>query len=114
MFTMSTLVGVLLFASGMFINIEADHILRNLRKHGTTEYKIPIGGAFKYITCANYFGEIVEWIGFFIVTKSLPSLAFVFFTIANIGPRAFQHHQWYIEKFEDYPKSRKALIPFIF
>uniref|UniRef100_A0A0N5BLV5 3-oxo-5alpha-steroid 4-dehydrogenase (NADP(+)) n=1 Tax=Strongyloides papillosus TaxID=174720 RepID=A0A0N5BLV5_STREA len=113
MWTLSTLFGFLLYLSGMFINIEADHILRNLRKKDETGYKIPVGGAFKYITCANYFGEIVEWIGYFIVAKSFPSLAFAFFTIANIGPRALQHHQWYLQKFDDYPKNRKALIPFI-
>ncbi|NCX34980.1 MAG: hypothetical protein EBX23_06415, partial [Proteobacteria bacterium] len=26
-------------------------------------------------------------------------------------PRALAHHKWYQEKFSDYPKSRKAIIP---
>jgi len=37
------IVGMLLFLSGMFINIHSDHILRNLRKPGETGYKIPKG-----------------------------------------------------------------------
>jgi hypothetical protein len=41
-------------------------------------------------------------------------LAFAVFTTFNIAPRAFGHHAWYLEKFkDDYPKDRKALIPFV-
>uniref|UniRef100_A0A0N5A6Q2 3-oxo-5alpha-steroid 4-dehydrogenase (NADP(+)) n=2 Tax=Parastrongyloides trichosuri TaxID=131310 RepID=A0A0N5A6Q2_PARTI len=112
--TVTSWIGFIIFALGMFINIQADHILRNLRKEGETDYKIPVGGVFDYVTCANYFGEIIEWFGFFLVAKSLPSLVFMFFTITNIGPRAIQHHQWYLEKFDNYPKNRKVLIPFVF
>lgn len=35
--------GILLFASGMCINIHSDSILRNLRKPGEKGYKIPKG-----------------------------------------------------------------------
>ncbi|GMT11083.1 hypothetical protein PFISCL1PPCAC_2380 [Pristionchus fissidentatus] len=108
-----TLLGFFLFFAGMAINLHSDDILRNLRKDGETEYKIPRGGMFEYVSGANFFGEIIEWFGFFLVARSLPSAAFAFFTFANIGPRALQHHQWYKEKFEDYPQRRKALIPFI-
>ena len=31
--------------------------------------------------------------------------------IANLFPRALSHHKWYKEKFSDYPKNRKAIIP---
>ena len=37
---------------------------------------------------------------------------FVFFTAANLVPRAVSHHRWYQEKFDDYP-ARKAVIPFV-
>jgi 3-oxo-5-alpha-steroid 4-dehydrogenase 1 len=30
--------------------------------------------------------------------------AFALFTAFNIGPRAYQHHQWYKKKFKNYPK----------
>ncbi|GMS80128.1 hypothetical protein PENTCL1PPCAC_2303 [Pristionchus entomophagus] len=108
-----TILGFILFFGGMAINLQSDEILRNLRKEGETEYKIPRGGMFEYISGANFFGEIIEWFGYFLVARSLPAAAFSFFTFANIGPRAIQHHQWYKEKFDDYPHNRKALIPFI-
>ncbi|KAK3702767.1 hypothetical protein RRG08_042751 [Elysia crispata] len=105
--------GLATFLMGMLINIHSDHVLRNLRKPGETAYKIPHGGMFEFVSGANFFGEIVEWTGFAILNWSLPTLAFALFTMTNIGPRAVHHHRWYQEKFDDYPKKRKALIPFI-
>ncbi|EYC20214.1 hypothetical protein Y032_0022g511 [Ancylostoma ceylanicum] len=108
-----TYLGITVFATGMYINIWSDSILRNLRKPGETGYKIPYGGMFEYVSGANFFGEIVEWTGYAIVSGSLPATAFAIFTMCNIGPRAIHHHRWYLSKFPDYPKNRKAIIPFL-
>ena len=105
------LVGLLLFISGFMINRWADRILQNLRKHGGTRYKIPYGGLYRWISCPNYFGEIIEWTGWAIATWSLPGLAFALWTFANLAPRARAHHTWYHKHFPDYPGERKALIP---
>ncbi|XP_010754374.2 3-oxo-5-alpha-steroid 4-dehydrogenase 2 isoform X2 [Larimichthys crocea] len=108
-----TAAGLVLFVVGMSINIHSDHILRSLRKPGETVYRIPHGGMFEFVSGANFFGEIVEWCGYAVATWSLPTFAFAFFTICSIGPRACHHHRDYQQRFEDYPRSRKALIPFI-
>ncbi|XP_040002841.1 3-oxo-5-alpha-steroid 4-dehydrogenase 2a [Xiphias gladius] len=105
--------GFLLFAVGMAINIHSDHILRSLRKPGEIVYRIPYGGMFEFVSGANFFGEIVEWCGYAIAAWSLTAVAFAFFTVCSIGPRAYQHHRDYQRRFDDYPRSRKALIPFI-
>ncbi|XP_074144231.1 3-oxo-5-alpha-steroid 4-dehydrogenase 2 isoform X1 [Sminthopsis crassicaudata] len=106
--------GIFLFFLGMTINIHSDYLLRHLRKPGEISYKIPQGGLFTYVSGANYFGEIVEWIGYAMATWSLPGLAFAFFSLCFLGKRAHEHHRFYLKKFQDYPKSRKAIIPFIF
>jgi len=107
--------GVIIFIAGFVINIHSDFLLRNLRRPGENNYyKIPFGGFFKYISSPNYFGEIIEWAGWAMATWSLPGLAFAVFTIANLAPRALSNHKWYLQKFPDYPRERKALIPFIF
>ncbi|XP_004451137.1 3-oxo-5-alpha-steroid 4-dehydrogenase 2 [Dasypus novemcinctus] len=106
--------GVFLFIVGMGINIHSDYILRQLRKPGEVNYSIPQGGLFKYISGANFLGEIIEWMGYALATWSFPALAFAFFTLCFLGLRAFHHHRFYLKMFEDYPKSRKVLIPFIF
>ncbi|XP_026215157.1 3-oxo-5-alpha-steroid 4-dehydrogenase 2a isoform X2 [Anabas testudineus] len=105
--------GFLLFAVGMSINIHSDYILRSLRRPGEVVYRIPYGGMFEFVSGANFFGEIVEWCGYAVAVWSLPAFAFAFFTICSIGPRAYQHHRDYLKKFELYPRSRKAIIPFL-
>lgn len=106
------LAGVVLFLVGFIINLWADLSLRALRKPGATNYSIPYGGLFRWISCPNYLGEIVEWSGWALVTWSLPGLAFAVWTFANLAPRARSHHAWYFAIFPEYPKERKALIPF--
>ncbi|KAL7987518.1 hypothetical protein Chor_006437 [Crotalus horridus] len=86
--------GLLLFLSGMGINIHSDFLLRQLRKPGEFTYKIPQGGLFAYVSGANFFGEILEWFGYAIATWSLPAFAFAFFTLCCIGPRAYHHHRY--------------------
>jgi 3-oxo-5-alpha-steroid 4-dehydrogenase 1 len=105
--------GALLFALGLSINLHADTVLIHLRKPGESGYKIPRGGMYRWISSPNYFGEIVEWIGWALMTWSLAGLAFAVWTIANLAPRALSNHTWYREKFADYPRERRALIPYV-
>ena len=105
-------VGLGLFITGMVINWHTDSKLISLRKNANG-YLIPEGGLFKYISCPNHFGEIVEWTGFAILAWNLPALSFAVWTFCNLVPRALNHHAWYKEQFPEYPKSRKAVIPFL-
>ncbi|XP_043995215.1 3-oxo-5-alpha-steroid 4-dehydrogenase 1 isoform X2 [Gambusia affinis] len=106
--------GSALWLIGWLVNIHSDHILRNLRKPGETGYKIPRGGIFEFVSGANFLGEITEWAGFALAGRSAHSAAFSVFTTVVLANRAVAHHKWYLAKFEDYPKSRKALIPLVF
>ncbi len=107
------ILGGIMFVIGMAINFKSDNILLALRNSGKKGYSIPTGGLFKYVSCPNFFGEILEWAGFAIMTWSPAALAFFAWTLVNLLPRALDHHKWYIANFEDYPPERKALIPFI-
>jgi len=107
------ILGVVLFFAGMYINITSDQTLINLRKGGKTGYYIPYGGMFKYVSSPSLFGEIIEWLGWAMMSWCLPSFSFALWTIANLIPRARDHHRWYHRKFKDYPKERKAVIPFL-
>ncbi|MCB9225170.1 MAG: DUF1295 domain-containing protein [Crocinitomicaceae bacterium] len=108
------IVGAILFVVGMTINWQADTILINLRKPGETDYKIPKGFLFDYISSPNLFGEVVEWSGFALMAWNLPGLTFMVWTFANLVPRAKNHHDWYLGHFPDYPKDRKVIFPFLF
>ena len=107
------LAGILMFFFGMFINWQSDNILIHLRKPGETGYIIPRKGFFRFVSCPNHFGEIVEWSGFAVMAWSTPALAFAVWTLVNLLPRALHHHKWYTETFADYPPERKAVLPFI-
>lgn len=107
------IVGAAMFGVGFAMNLHSDAILISLRKPGETGYRIPHGGLYRFVSCPNYLGEIVEWTGWAIATWSLPGLAFALYTAANLVPRAIRHHAWYLERFPDYPRERKALIPFV-
>lgn len=101
----------------MAINIYHDGILFELRKwsKGKNDYQIPRGGLFELISGANYFGEIVEWWGLFIVTAGWPQFTFAVFSNLFLGIRAVHHHQWYKKVFgSTYPVERKAIVPFVF
>ena len=110
----TTIIGLTIFAIGFWINRWADSVLMSLRKPGETGYKIPVGGLYDYISCPNYFGEMIEWTGFAIAAWSLPAFSFAIWTVANLAPRAVLHHKWYQDKFPEYPRSRNALIPNLF
>jgi len=105
------LIGVSLFGVGWIVNLHADHVLRSLRRPGETGYRIPRGGLFRWVSCPNYLGEIVEWCGWALATWTYAGFAFALFTIATLLPRALSHHRWYREHFPDYPPERKALVP---
>ena len=101
----------MIFLVGYGINLAADRTLRGLRRAGETGYQIPQGGLYRWVSCPNYLGEIIEWCGWALATWSLPGLAFATYTAANLGPRAIANHRWYRQAFPDYPRNRRALIP---
>ena len=107
------LAGLALFAGGLALNLSADRTLRRLRAPGETGYRIPRGGAYRFVSCPNYLGEIVEWFGWALATWSVAGLAFALYTTANLAPRAIAHHGWYRQQFADYPAGRRAIVPYL-
>lgn len=109
------ILGVFIFFLGMGVNLQSDRIIRNLRRPGDHRHYIPKGGMFRYVTSANYFGEVLEWTGYAILTWSLPGFIFALWTFANLGPRARSLHDRYVREFGDEftALNRKYIIPFI-
>lgn len=107
--------GLALFLAGAAINLQSDAILRRLRgeRAATGGYGVPAGGLFRFVSCPNYFGELVEWCGYALVMAALPGFAFLAWSLANLVPRALEHHRWYRATFPDYPRERRALLPFL-
>jgi hypothetical protein len=117
LFDVRFIAGVLIFLTGFIINQVSDGILRKLRSTGERDsemqYQLPKGFLFERVSCPNYFGEILEWMGWAILTWSPSGLAFFIWTAANLLPRALSHHRWYNQHFSSYPEKRSAVIPYI-
>lgn len=121
--------GVIIFFLGMFINIKSDNILVELKKrkieslnkedktinieNSKNIYSIPDEFLFKYVSSANYLGEVIEWLGYGIAGWSFNGFIFAITTFNILLSRALKNRKWYIDNFKEYPKERKALIPFI-
>lgn len=110
------ILGAIIFFAGMAININSDSIIRHLRKPGDTRHYIPRGGMFRYVTSANYLGELTEWTGYAILSWSPGAAVFVLWTFANLAPRARATHRRYLSEFGDEYAAlqRKYIIPFIY
>ena len=129
-------VGLSLALVGLAGNIAHDETLLNIRrntkkdqqsKQNGEHYAIPYGLLFSYISFPNYFCEWIEWAGFALAASPLPSFAsgsaflatinppwvFLLSEILLMSPRALKGHKWYKKTFEDYPKERKAVVPFL-
>lgn len=114
LYTIPFIAGTILFFTGMVINWHSDYIIRHLRKPGDTAHYLPKGGMFNYVTSANYFGELVEWIGFAILTWSPSGAVFALWTAANLIPRANTIYHRYKAEFGEEVGNRKRIIPFIY
>lgn len=104
--------GIILFLVGISGNFYHHKLLADLRK-GSTGYFIPKGGLFRYVICPHYLFEIIGWVGIALLSRHsavwMNMLAMVSF-LTGQGLRALS---WYKATFEDFPKNRKAILPFI-
>ena len=113
--TPSFWLGIILFFIGIGINLHSDSVIRHLRKPGDTRHYLPQKGMYRYVTSGNYFGELVEWIGFAVLTCSPAAWVFVLWTFANLAPRANSIRNRYREEFgKDAVGKKKRMIPFIY
>lgn len=107
-------VGTFLFFAGMLINWHSDSVIRHLRQPGDTRHYLPRKGFYRWVTSANYFGEVMEWLGWAVLTCSLSGLVFFGWTVANLVPRADAIWHRYREEFGEAVEGRKRIFPFLY
>lgn len=108
------LIGLPLYLLGFGLNVHSDALLRGLRRHGEGGYRIPEGGAFRWVSCPHYLGELLAWAGLALATWCPGGLFVLAVSAANLVPRARATHLWYRRELPGYPQERKALVPFVF
>ncbi len=105
--------GIVLFVVGIIGNFIHHKILADLRKN-SLDYFIPKDGLFKYVVCPHYLFEICTWTGIFLFSRHLGTLLVLGFIVMYLSARSIRTLQWYKEKFAEFPKNVKAMIPFVF
>lgn len=109
------IVGLIIFFAGLAINWHSDRVVRHLRKPGDTRHYLPTKGFFRWVTSANYFGELTEWTGFALIAMSPAAWVFVIWTASNLIPRSASIHKKYVEEFgKKAVGKRKRIIPGIY
>lgn len=116
----STTAGVALFVVGNLLQHVAHRQLAALREKPGMEdkYGQPSSWVFQLVSCPHYLAEIVLYSGLFTLLSPVTTWTvhgpIMLFIVANLACTAKQTHMWYRAKFQNYPKKRKALIPYIF
>ena len=95
-------------------NLRCHVILRDLRSNDPENRGIPFGEGFEFVSCANYFWEIMAWISFSIFVNHWSAYIFTICGFYILRIWALKKHKEYLKSFGDkYPKNRKAFIPFL-
>ena len=88
--------------------------LRRSSKSGKS-YHLPKGDWFHWVSCPHYLAEVIMYGCLAILVGIENSTACLMFAwvLINQVVAALMSHQWYRENFKDYPKERRAIIPFV-
>ncbi|KAI0034564.1 3-oxo-5-alpha-steroid 4-dehydrogenase-domain-containing protein [Vararia minispora EC-137] len=96
-------------------NFSTHMTIRNLRPAGTRRRAIPYGYGFGLVSVPNYFFETLGWTTISVMTGSYAAWFFTFVSTYQMLVWAAKKHQQYKKEFgKEYPRNRKAMIPFIF
>jgi len=101
-----------LFMLFEILNFQTHLVLRNLRPRGTKQRGIPQGWGFQLVSCANYLWETLAWITFVVMTQTVTGWVFVAVAFYFMSNWALKKHKLYRKEFPDYPRIRRAIIPF--
>ncbi|XP_013792664.1 polyprenol reductase-like [Limulus polyphemus] len=112
--------GVLLGLWGIYLQHSSHVILASLRKNSkgsvvTYHHQLPSGGWFDWVSCPHYFAEIVIYMAMNLILGGHHGNWWLvcLWVICNQVLAAIMSHHWYKSNFKEYPKTRRAIVPFI-
>ena len=106
-----------IFVCAWMAQCHAHWTLASLRrgKKSNVKYAIPMGGLYNWVSCPNFTAEVTMY-GCYVAILGVDNTAgwFIFaWVVANQTAFGINSHAWYKEKFEDYPKHRRAIFPYL-
>ncbi|KAG7163892.1 Polyprenol reductase-like [Homarus americanus] len=111
-------IGTIICIYGFTVQNKSLRLLAALRKHKDKNMKekhvIPQGGMFEVVSCPHMFAEVVVYVGILIVLRTHMGWGIVtLWVMSNQIQVAVMNHRWYQKTFKDYPRSRRAIFPFL-
>ncbi|KAL2739779.1 polyprenol reductase-like [Vespula maculifrons] len=109
-----------IFLLSSLIQLQSNFILANLRKSENNKvvfdgYKVPHGGLFEYLSAPLQFTEILMYLMLSIILWQSNTFHYItFWVVINQVQCAMMTHLWYKKTFQNYPKKRNILIPYLF
>ncbi|XP_015186531.1 PREDICTED: polyprenol reductase [Polistes dominula] len=108
-----------IFLLSSLMQLQCNFILVNLRKSNNKVvfdgYKIPHGGLFEYLSSPLQLTEILIYSMLSVILWQSSTFHYVtLWVIINQVDCAIMSHKWYQQTFQNYPKKRKILIPYLF
>ncbi|PVU88011.1 hypothetical protein BB559_005764 [Furculomyces boomerangus] len=107
------LLSIVLFTFFELSNLSTHITLKNLRPPGSTVRRIPYGYGFTMVSCPNYLFEILSWASYALIAEKYSSLIFLTVSAVQMYLWAVKKHKAYLKEFPNYPKSRKAIFPYL-
>ncbi|KAI3502300.1 hypothetical protein L1887_30334 [Cichorium endivia] len=111
-------IGAAIFLWGWVHQRRCHQILGSLRDktEQLEEYVIPYGDWFEYVSSPHYTAEVVVYAGLVAASGGADlSLWLLFaFVVANLVFAAMETQIWYLHKFDDYPRHRRVIFPFVY
>ena len=106
--------GLAIWGFGFVFEVVADNQKSRFRADEANRNNFISTGLWAWSRHPNYFGEIVEWVGFALMCWSLPGTVYALWVCLALFATGLGTHRWYTRYFHDsYPSNRKALIPFL-
>jgi steroid 5-alpha reductase family enzyme len=111
--------GIILFLIGSWMNTQSEYTRYIWKKNEDHKGKLYTAGLFKYSMHINYFGDIILFTGFALITQSFSlliiplvmALNFIFFIIPRLDKYLASK---YGDEFNEYAARTKKLIPGIY
>ncbi|KAL6981189.1 Polyprenol reductase 2 [Sarracenia purpurea var. burkii] len=111
-------IGMTIFFWGWIHQRRCHAILGSLRENAeqARDYVIPYGDWFDYVSSPHYLAEIVIYGGLMVASggEDLTIWLLFVFVVANLVFAAAETQRWYLHKFENYPRNRFTIIPFVY
>jgi protein-S-isoprenylcysteine O-methyltransferase Ste14 len=109
-------IGILLYLFGSWINTKSEYTRYIWKRNDANIGKLYTGGLFKYSMHINYFGDVLLFTGFVLITQSFTlliiplvmALNFIFYIIPTLDKYLGKK---YGDEFIEYAKKTKKLIP---